>query len=69
MLHSTVLHCKSVFFSVKYFSARAGSPELQYPSLKFEDVGGNEESLMVSVLPFAKFLFELLMYTSPYHCL
>lgn len=33
---------------MNYFSANSKSPELQYPTLKFEDVGGNEETLTVS---------------------
>lgn len=33
---------------MNYFSAKSKSPELQYPSLKLEDVGGNEETLTVS---------------------
>uniref|UniRef100_A0A8P4K5N5 Nuclear VCP like n=1 Tax=Dicentrarchus labrax TaxID=13489 RepID=A0A8P4K5N5_DICLA len=33
------------FFCMNHFSAKSKSPELQYPSLKFEDVGGNEETL------------------------
>lgn len=36
------------FFLMNYFSAKLKSPELQYPTLKFEDVGGNEETLTVS---------------------
>uniref|UniRef100_A0A671VJE8 Nuclear VCP like n=1 Tax=Sparus aurata TaxID=8175 RepID=A0A671VJE8_SPAAU len=35
----------SMFFCMNYFLAKSKSPELQYPSLKFEDVGGNEETL------------------------
>lgn len=38
-----------IFFCMNYFSAKSKSPELQYPSLKFEDVGGNEETLTVSI--------------------
>uniref|UniRef100_A0A7N6A8X3 AAA+ ATPase domain-containing protein n=1 Tax=Anabas testudineus TaxID=64144 RepID=A0A7N6A8X3_ANATE len=38
-------HVLFFFFFMNYFSANSKSPELQYPTLKFEDVGGNEETL------------------------
>uniref|UniRef100_A0A673C2T7 AAA+ ATPase domain-containing protein n=1 Tax=Sphaeramia orbicularis TaxID=375764 RepID=A0A673C2T7_9TELE len=42
--HSIVMHSGCVF-SLCYFSAKSKSLELQYPTLKFEDIGGNEETL------------------------
>lgn len=47
-----VLVCRRVLFQEfivigNCFSAKSKSPELQVPSLKFEDVGGNEATLMV----------------------
>ncbi len=41
---------------MNYFSAKSKSPELQYPTLKFEDVGGNEETLTVSTFNLATLL-------------
>lgn len=40
--------CCLTIFSMN--DSLAKSPELHYPTLKFEDVGGNEETLMVSTL-------------------
>uniref|UniRef100_A0A3B5M3V7 Nuclear VCP like n=1 Tax=Xiphophorus couchianus TaxID=32473 RepID=A0A3B5M3V7_9TELE len=37
------VRCKCLFLF--HFSAKSKSPELQFPSLRFEDVGGNEEIL------------------------
>uniref|UniRef100_A0A4W6BR59 Nuclear VCP like n=1 Tax=Lates calcarifer TaxID=8187 RepID=A0A4W6BR59_LATCA len=34
-----------IFFLMNSFSAKSKSPELQYPTLTFEDVGGNEDTL------------------------
>lgn len=43
------VRCKCLFLF--HFSAKSKSPELQFPSLRFEDVGGNEKILTVSTPP------------------
>uniref|UniRef100_A0A8C5CFL7 AAA+ ATPase domain-containing protein n=1 Tax=Gadus morhua TaxID=8049 RepID=A0A8C5CFL7_GADMO len=47
MKHSGWLHINQLFIELIYFPVpnRSKLPELQYPTLKFEDVGGNENTL------------------------
>ena len=57
--HSGWLHINQLFIELIYFPVpnRSKLPELQYPTLKFEDVGGNENTLTVSYSsPFSSWL-------------
>uniref|UniRef100_A0A665TZX2 AAA+ ATPase domain-containing protein n=1 Tax=Echeneis naucrates TaxID=173247 RepID=A0A665TZX2_ECHNA len=44
IVYATVLHCSQSDL-LNCFPAKSKSPELQYPTLSFEDVGGNEDTL------------------------
>lgn len=53
--HFTAVVVSICFFAVIFsvIDSVAKLPELHYPTLKFEDVGGNEETLVVSTIVFA----------------
>ena len=56
---SGLLHIYQLFIELVYFPVpnRSKLPELQYPTLKFEDVGGNDNTLTVSYSsPFSAWL-------------
>lgn len=61
----------SVCFFAVIFSMNdslAKSPELHYPTLKFEDVGGNEETLVVSTVVLAALSVATLASLIKVHC-
>lgn len=47
VLVTTITLCLSLH-DFSFFTVRSKGPELYHPSVKFEDVGGNDETLKVS---------------------